>query len=286
MNLKSILVCIVICFTTLISTAQIVFPFHLVNGYILIEGEVNNTKGKFIFDTGTPLDFMINDNLVNLSKDNFLSTGKAGSGQVLSVYKSAIDNITIAKSQLQFKKLINVTHTNFSFMQDSIASDILGTIGYGIIKKYVVTIDYNRQIINLDTKPKDRTDLKKVAIFYFENDTILPEITFTTSNGMKIKAYFDTGSQGVMKINEALLKELIQNNTATIYSSAYSYGYAIDGVKAFSLKNLMYNDVTFDLKNLTYYLDNQNKIALGYSFLKDYISVWDFTNKSLTIYKE
>lgn len=69
------------------TNAQIVIPFHLVNGYMLVESQVNHVKGKFIFDTGTPLNFMINNNLVPLDKDSFVVTGGAGSGQLLDIYK-------------------------------------------------------------------------------------------------------------------------------------------------------------------------------------------------------
>jgi hypothetical protein len=76
MKIKSILLLITLSLLINETKAQTVFPFHLVNGYILVEAKVNNIKGKFVFDTGTPLNFMLNNNLIPLDKDTFLTTGR------------------------------------------------------------------------------------------------------------------------------------------------------------------------------------------------------------------
>ena len=266
------------------TNAQIVIPFHLVNGYMLVESQVNHVKGKFIFDTGTPLNFMINNNLVPLDKDSFVVTGGAGSGQLLDIYKSDIDRIKITHSDLEFNNLENITHTNFSFMQDSIACDILGTIGYGIMKDYVVTIDYNRQIIKMDSTQREISDLKMITAFHYTNEGNFPEVTFTTANSRKIQVYFDTGSQGVMKFSKSFFSLLSEENLLEVYSNGFYYGYPISGFRAYLIRNLSYDNAAFDLKNLSHKQSDENKISLGYSFLKDYISVWDFKNKTISLY--
>jgi hypothetical protein len=286
MNIKLILALITLSLFFVATSAQVLIPFHLVNGYILIDAEVNHVKGKFIFDTGTPLNFMINNNLVPLDKDAFVVRGAAGSGQVLDVYRSDIASIKIIQANLEFKNLQNVTHTNFSFLQDSIASDILGTFGYGIMKDYVVTIDYDRQFIKMDSDLKERPDLNKITAFHFINEGNYPEVTFTAANGRKIQAYFDTGSQGVMKYSKSLFSELSAENLLEVYSTGFLYGYAKPGFQTYSIRNLSYNSVVFDLKHLSYTPGEENKTSLGYSFLKDYISVWDFKNKVISLYKD
>ena len=286
MNIKSILAFITLSLLVITTSAQVLIPFHLVNGYILIDAEVNQVKGKFIFDTGTPLNFMLNNNLVPLDKNTFVVTGKTGSGQVLDVYKSNIDRIKITQSGLEFNNLQNITHTNFSFMQDSIASDILGTFGYGIMKDYVVTIDYDRQIIKMDTAYKEMPGLKLITAFHYTNEGNLPEVTFTAANGRKIQAYFDTGSQGVMKFNKGLFSELSDEHLLEAYSTGFLYGYAKAGFQTYLIRNLRYNNIVFDIKHLSYTQGDENKISLGYSFLKNYISVWDFNNKVINLYKD
>jgi hypothetical protein len=68
--------------------AQKLIPFHLENVYILIDAQVNPIKGKFIFDTGTPINFMLNNNLVPRNKGSFAVKGGAGSGQLLDFYSN------------------------------------------------------------------------------------------------------------------------------------------------------------------------------------------------------
>lgn len=285
MYLKASLTILIVSLLVAVTSAQILIPFHLVNGYILVDAEVNHVKGRFIFDTGTPLNFMINNNIVPLDKDSFVVTGGAGSGQVLEIYRSNVDGIKICQGQLEFKNLKNITHTNFSFMQDSIASDILGTVGYKIMKDYVVSIDYDRQIIKMDSVQKEMPGLKRITVFHYTNEGNLPEITLMTVNGRKLQAYFDTGSQGVMKFSNSLFSELTGEQLLKLYSTDFLYGYAIAGLKTYSIRKVRYKNVFFDLKHLSNFQSNENKIALGYSFLKDYISVWDFKNKTITLYK-
>ena len=115
MNLKSTLTFIILFLLVVATKAQMLIPFYLVNGYILVDAEVNHVKGKFIFGTGTPLNFMINNNLVPLDKNSFLGTGNAGSRQVLDIYKSNIDRIKITQSELEFKNFQHITHPNFRY---------------------------------------------------------------------------------------------------------------------------------------------------------------------------
>lgn len=287
MQLKSIFY---LAITTLSSfafetKAQITTPFHLVNGYILVDAQVNDVKGRFLFDTGTPFNFMLNDNLIPLDKNTFLGAGKAGSGQMLEVYKSTIDRINITNTNLEFSNLRDVSHTNFSFMQDSIAADILGTMGYGILKNYVVTLDYDRQILKLDSVFMEMPDMTLVTSFYYTNEGNLPESTFTAANGRKITAYFDTGSQGSMMFSKDYFEQLINEKLLEVYGTGFRYGYKIEGFKSYSIRNLSFNHLVFDLKNLSHIQEDKNKISLGYSFLKNYVSVWDFKNKVIRLYK-
>jgi len=56
-NSKSALITFIIFLFYISAKTQTVIPFHLVRGYILIDAEVNKVKGKFLFDTGTPMKF-------------------------------------------------------------------------------------------------------------------------------------------------------------------------------------------------------------------------------------
>ena len=73
-----------------LSMNKIVLPFHLVDGYMLIDGEINGKNGKFMFDTGNPFGVFINNHFIELEKKEVSSRGKTGSGQALDVYLNSI----------------------------------------------------------------------------------------------------------------------------------------------------------------------------------------------------
>lgn len=264
--------------------SQTILPFHLVDGYILIDAKVNDTQGKFLFDSGTPTNFMLNNNLIDLDKNTFVANGTAGSGQKLTVYKSTIKNITIKNSTIEFNEIENVMHTNFKFMQDSIASDILGTIGYQFMKDYVVTIDYNRQIIKLDDKLQSNNS-KLIVSLPYSNLNNYPEVVFQTKNKKTINAYFDTGSLGAIMFTKSKFEELIQEEYVKIYNQNAWYGIRKEQFKTYKIETLKLKNKPFHIENIYFIESDKNKISLGYSFLKNYISVWDFQNKMIYLYE-
>jgi hypothetical protein len=77
--------------------APFTLPFHLVDGYIMVDGTVNDVPGRFLFDTATPWAFYLNNASVPLGKDQFLVLGHAASGQEMPIYTQAqpIDSITL-----------------------------------------------------------------------------------------------------------------------------------------------------------------------------------------------
>jgi len=118
------------------SKLDFTLPFHLIDGYIFIDGQVNGKKGKFMFDTGTPFAFFLNHHFVPLAKDKYLSAGQAASGQsiVLHTQNRAV-SIKLA-DQIQFDGLKSVPHSNFDFIQNNVMDKFLGMAGHGFNKNY------------------------------------------------------------------------------------------------------------------------------------------------------
>ena len=79
------------------SKLDFTFPFHLIDGYIFIDGQVNGRKGKFAF--------FLNHHFVPLTKDKYLSEGHAASGQFIVLHTQ--NRVVSAGSirQLLIKKL-------------------------------------------------------------------------------------------------------------------------------------------------------------------------------------
>ena len=53
-----------------------------------------------------------------------------------------------------------------------------------------------------------------------------------------------------------------------------------------SLNGLSYGaQILHDVRNLDFKLGTRNRVGLGYQFLKNYISVWDYKHRRLTLLK-
>ncbi|MEO9211367.1 MAG: hypothetical protein ABI208_09730, partial [Ginsengibacter sp.] len=216
-----------------------------------------------------------------------ITTGSAHSGQKLPIYSSSIQRIEILGTNLVFKNLKNVWHTDFHFMQEGIASDILGTIGYGILKDYVFSIDYNKQIIILNNQTTLLANNEVIFSFLQSEDSPnLPYIYLNLPKNKSIKAYFDTGTQGNITLTDSIYSRIKGMDILTEYNKGIWYGQKLDDNTTCALKGLSYNNTIFNICNLDLKLSSENKIGLGYSFLKDYISTWDFKNKTITLSKE
>jgi len=82
----------------LIETPHFTLPFHLIDGLPVIDGQVNEIPGKFLFDTGTHFAFFLNNHRLPLAKDTFLARGPTASGQELVLYRQdgPVESITLA----------------------------------------------------------------------------------------------------------------------------------------------------------------------------------------------
>lgn len=284
MKIKSLLLFLFLI-SAFFSFSQTIIPFHLVDGFILINAEVNGKKGKLLFDTGTENDFFLNNHQLSLEKNQFITKGEAQSGQKLEIYSSPVESIVITASAIHFSNLKNVWHTNFSFMEEGIAADILGTIGYGVFKNYVFSIDYNRQLITLysnDQKPPENG--LEIPIELPADQPNMPYIKMKIGKSF-IAAYFDTGNQGSLQLTQENYDVWKKKKLLIEYSKNIWYGEKTSDDENVFIPNITFDKTNFSIENLNLKISNQNKIGLGYSFLKNYISVWDYHRKTITLIK-
>jgi hypothetical protein len=266
-------------------------PFHLVDGYILIDGEVNNKSGKFMFDTGTPFAIFLNNHFVPLTNDVYQSKGSAASGQSIIVYaQNYVDSVKIL-DQLQFQHVKLVPHADFGFIEEGAVQNYLGFIGHGFNKDYLFIIDYDKQTIDLFLSTQEHDELpnvikqdKLVAKLDFSSrgDGRIPEVEFTIGSST-ITGKFDTGNQGTLTLTKAMKDKLESEGYLLTESRDYWYG-AQESHPAGVLKKLSYqNKILTDIHNLRISIGEVNEIGLGYQFLKNYVSAWDYHNKTITL---
>jgi hypothetical protein len=279
----------------LAETARFTLPFHLVDGLILIDGEVEGVPGKFMFDTGTQFPFFLNNHRLPLAKDTFLAQGTTASGQELVLYtqNEAIDWIELA-DQIRFEQVRSLPHTDWSFVEAALVPDFLGTLGHGFNGNYLFVIDYDAQTI--DFYSLEQTE--SVLATSLDPDRILATLNFVptdekgnmpgvelTIGDRAIAGVFDTGDHGTLELTAATQKALVEAGYLTVEPADYLYG-TYEPYTRCRLTGLQYGDQTLaDLHNLRLITGEENRLMLGYQFLKNYVTAWNYQNQTITLLK-
>lgn len=279
----------------LIETSHFTLPFHLVDGLPLIDGEVNEIPGKFLFDTGTHFAFFLNNQRLPLAEDTFLARGTTASGQELVLYQQdgPVESITMA-DQITFENVRSLPHTDWSFVEQSLVERFLGTVGYPFNRNYLFVINYDTQII--DFYPLTQTDEtlashldpeQTVTTLHFEPtgaEGNLPAVEFTIG-GEPILGVFDTGDHGTLALTETLKTQLEREGHLVTDSQDFLYG-TYEPYEQASLKHLTYGDQPLaDMHNLRLEVGDENRLMLGYQFLKNYVTAWNYQNRTITLLK-
>lgn len=277
-----------------VSKLNFSLPFHLIDGYIFIDGQVNNRKGKFMFDTATPFGFLLNNHFIPLAKDKYLAEGSAGSGQFLVLYTQNKGVYLGLIEQIKLDKLKSIPHTNFDFIEKAVLKDFLGMTGHTFNKHYLFIINYDNQTIDFHSFKQDDKTLsgyinkdKIIATLPFtaQDDGRKPELAFLIGHE-KIMGVFDTGNPGTLTLTQEMKTRLENAGYLTIAKQDYSYGRYEPYLSA-TLRKLNVNNQTLDdIHNLYIKIGKVNEIGLGYQFLKHYVSVWDYKNKTITLLKQ
>lgn len=272
--------------------APFTLPFHLVDGYILLDGQVNDTVGRFLFDTATPWGVFLNHSYIPLGKDTFLQTAHAGSGQEMPIYRqdAAVETITLA-DQVAFQNMEGILHTDWSFTVANLGANLLGSVGHEFNRNYLFTIDYNRQLLQF--YPFDQAEallagyeaagrvvaqIKSVD----DEDMLLPR--FDLSIGSEtLHGFWDTGNLGGLTLTAAAKETLKVAGLLSLEDSEFLYGTHEASTRA-SLTGLMLGDQPLaDLHNLTFTLGDGNELGMGYQFLKNYMTVWNYQDQTVVL---
>ncbi|UTN03535.1 hypothetical protein L0669_19635 [Flavobacterium bizetiae] len=310
--MKKIIYLLLICGSSLTIMAQkiteknfvptediVVFPITLINAFPFISGEVNGVKGKFMFDTGNQNALDINDNLVQLTQKKEKGSGQVGSGQK---FKANI-NDTIAEVKLAdgsvYKNLVNIKSGNYDFLQNAITPDCIGYIGHNFFKGYLVKLDYLRRKIIL----YKNTDQRKSSKDFLEGEKVLAIINFEIRRlpnhplvrvkigGIEMIAAFDTGQYGTFQLEDKVDKLLtaksliIPSGKDAENDKTYTINdMVLDGKFKVSLKGV-YSETREDNEHVREALQitEDNIIDIGYRFLDQYKTIWDYEAKKIYI---
>lgn len=306
-----VLVILLLCFSATHLQAQVyektpelrgdivVFPITLVNVYPLISATVNGVAGKFMFDTGFGASIFLNDNFVQLPDKTTKGNGIVASGQS---FKTSV-NDTIREIRftngITYRNLEKINSGNYDFLQKHMTPDFLGFIGHKFFKDYLFKIDYLHRKITFYKNIPERS----ISRDFLANEKVLAVIDFVTGklenhphvklkiNGIDVLGAFDTGQNGFLQLDSSSAK-VLKTKGFVVNSGTDSNGdtllivknIVMDGKFKTTLKGVessTLEDTQVIRKEAG--VTEPNLLTIGYRFLLQYKTVWDYDKKKIYI---
>lgn len=256
--------------------------FELIDGMIVVEGELNQQKGYFILDTGAPV------MIVNSLKPQKTSHKAKGISKAFYVEEVQVESFAWASIE---KENIEAIAMDISHLERATQRSLLGLIGYDMLKDFEVLIDYQNHTIRFfDAKNNDlHKNFRPISTVSFLIENHLPIIKVKIGD-KKLYLGLDTGAEANLidvsikdKLDTMLLSPLtveeIQGLDQVIHEVETTY-IRNTRVKALSFENMkfLFTDMSHLRSNSTFQLDgllgfpffSQHKCSINYKKRKMY----------------
>jgi len=256
-------------------------PFHLVDGFIMLEGVVNGESGFYMLDTGSPFALFLNNHLLTLGPSQQIASGSAGSGQrVVVLAHENVDSLTLW-GDVRFRDVGWAQSADFGFIEQGIVPQYLGFIGHGILKNFEFTIDYDRSTLFLSRLDPDGNalvsrvppeDVHATLTFACRDcDRQYDQIPFRFGD-IPLTLGIDTGNSGGQLTLTARTKEALEDSG---HLTAQGDSYILEGLE--------YAEVSFSVDGLRVMVGETDGGTLGYSFLRQFKTVWNYKLGTLVL---
>lgn len=263
------------------STKPIRLPFRMHENDILISGRVDATPGVFMLDTGeTYYRFLLNRDLVLLEPGTVLNRMHFASGQQLVTeghkqhHRIVLAGVFTTSAQSGAAHHENDTVSeNAAFMQKIVDPRFLGHIGWGFLKHYDFTIDYQKRIVSLYPHGNAPAHARGAIIKFTPASPIRPFLL--TIGGISIPAVLDTGGWERLRAPEKVWRDL----TAAGHVKPGRAG----ETGCVRILHARYGEEDFDIPHVEKSVAPKTMLTLGYSFLRHYLSVWEPEKGTVTL---
>ncbi|MDU8887238.1 hypothetical protein RXV94_13785 [Yeosuana sp. MJ-SS3] len=178
---------------------KIIMPFWLTEtGHIVVEAIVNGKKGNFIVDSGTSDNLMLNSQYSSYDTTKLSKKPLGVSGEVGDAGEVMIESFTWNKLIFNNIKAVvsNLDHLGKRTKIDEFA----GTIGYGLLKNFIIEFDYNHSQLILwqnSSLVKKAYNIKSNQIVPLSMAYHIPVLQAKIGK-QEIKLGIDCGAQGNM----------------------------------------------------------------------------------------
>ena len=273
---------------------RIVLPITVVNDFIFVPAEIDGTRGKMMFDTGTVDALVLNDHLLReLGPAREQGHGQFGSGQsYVKRIRECVHGVSVGGSAAA--DIPDLRSNDLGFIEKDITPDFLGFIGFQAYPGYDFEIDYVRRRLVLQRSVKGRRSR------LLDGERVLATLPFTTRRrpndplismsfgGRPIIGEFDTGQAGGVEMSEERLSEMVRSRALIPLPEPDDDGKILYRVKGLTLKGGFHVDLPamdvfapMSIADKGIGVTEPAAIYLGYQFLAQFKTVWDWQNHTI-----
>ena len=269
-------------------------PFTVINDFVFLNAAIDGIHGKVMFDTGTPEALVLNDHLLKrLGHGAVKGQSRVGSGQVYTeTIRDCVRGVDV--SGFPMTDVATVESDDLGFIEKDITPDFLGFVGYGAYPGYTFKLDYSRRQLRFAKSVHDaRTSL-------LDGETVLAALSFTTRRrpnsplvavklgGETFLATFDTGQSGSLEMDDVLRDSLITAGSLTALPGKDEDGQVVYRVNDLELTPGVHVRLPAMVINTPgspsdkgLGITERSVIHLGFQFLSQFKTVWDWANRTL-----
>jgi len=182
---------------------------------------------------------------------------------------------------------------NLVFMEEDITPDFLGFIGHSFYRGYLFKLDYKGNRITFYRQ----TDARRQSKDYLAGETVIATVLFHTRKlpnhpivpltigGVDFLGTFDTGMDGVVYMTKATQARLTEKRLLTSVWDRGDILYNITGIsltpdiKATVSRIRVFNETPPSAAPMG--TPEPDIIQFGYAFLRQYKTVWDFSERKI-----
>jgi hypothetical protein len=262
-------------------------PFVMVREFPFVEAEINGVKGKLMLDTGASHALSLNQNPLHLTEGSSMGGGMFGSGQKFEVFlRPKIDSVVLPGG-LTYGPVTTVQSQDATQLEH-ITPDFIGWMGYYFWEGYALKLDYRAGRVTF-YKGGPKAFLKGetvVAALPFEVRK-LPNHPIMTAriDGVDFETVFDTGQYGNLFADAATREKLTKDGAVTkAKGEADLKGIRFTKALSVNIPRIEVHEEPFP-PAAPMGLTSSSILSLGYGFLNQYKTVWDYPNHTLYLLK-
>ena len=268
-------------------------PLAIIIDWAFIDGEINGVKGRWMFDTGSSGALSLHSKKVHGIESKVTGSGFVGSGQKFEVVEYPVINQIKVGSNV-YNSLKKVVGKNYDFLEQ-ITSEVLGQVGFNFFKGYDMKMDCLRSELTF-YKQKEGVENWRDIKNHKNYITSLPYFTRKLDNhpmiklqhkGIDILVSFDSGGgKGSFSMEDSHFEKLKNEGDIEDFYDEPSMLYNWNNIKIDErlTVNLYGLDREHDSPtNKPLQITEKNTLTLAYSFLSQYITIWDTKNKVIHV---